>query len=213
MIEITKTQIKITGRLFICLPPHHFSTSNTTKMMPLALLPSRSAAAAIGASPARHLVGCTLCRAISSSGPKSAHPHEPPEHKHYSPPDIDSAQAERLAQHRLSRPGYSYLPKKILLLRHGRSLGNDDETLFSRLPDWKIPLSDEGKLEARRAGATIQRIVGDEGTPIMFYVSPYRRTKQTYDELQHHVTSDVLFTREEPRLREVSCVFFNLQYV
>ena len=92
------------------------------------------------------------------------------------------------------------LPKQILLLRHGRSLGNEDETLFSRLPDWKIPLSDEGKLQARRAGATIQRIVGD--APIMFYVSPYRRTKQTYDELQHHVTSDVLFTREEPRLRE-----------
>jgi len=92
------------------------------------------------------------------------------------------------------------LPKQILLLRHGQSLGNEDETLFSRLPDWKIPLSDEGRLQARRAGATIQRIVGD--APLTFYVSPYRRTKQTYDELQHHVTSDVLFTREEPRLRE-----------
>ena len=50
-------------------------------MMPLALLPSRSAAAAIGASPARRLVRCTFCRAISSaapaSGPKSAHSHDP----------------------------------------------------------------------------------------------------------------------------------------
>ena len=180
--------------------------------MPLALLPSRSAAAAIGASPARRLVRCTFCRAISSaapaSGPKSAHSHDPDPLD-----DTKAPEEQRSVQHghRLSRPGYSYLPKKILLLRHGRSLGNDDETLFSRLPDWKIPLSDEGKLEARQAGATIQRIVGDEGTPIMFYVSPYRRTKQTYDELQHHVTSDVLFTREEPRLREVSgCVF--LQY-
>lgn len=105
--------------------------------------------------------------------------------------------ARRSTNHAIIRTS---LPKQILLLRHGRSLGNEDETLFSRLPDWKIPLSDEGKLQARRAGATIQRIVGD--APIMFYVSPYRRTKQTYDELQHHVTSDVLFTREEPRLRE-----------
>jgi hypothetical protein len=171
-------------------------------MMPLALLPSRSAAAAIGTSSARRLVvRCTFCRAISSAPPTSA-----PTINSHDPDPLDDAKTEERQsaqhRHRLSRPGYSYLPKKILLLRHGRSLGNDDETLFARLPDWKIPLSDEGKLQARQAGATIQRIVG-EGTPIMFYVSPYRRTKQTYDELQHHVTSDVLFTREEPRLREV----------
>lgn len=89
------------------------------------------------------------------------------------------------------------LPKQILLLRHGLSLGNEDETLFANLADWKIPLSEEGKLQARRAGGTMQRMIGDD--PVMFYVSPYLRTKQTYDELQHHVTSDVLFTREEPR--------------
>ena len=172
-------------RIISCSARH-----NITKMTPLALLPSRSAAA-IGTSAGRRLGRCTFCRHGSSTT------HDP------DPLDDGAKAKHEQPVSRLSRPGYSYLPRKILLLRHGRSLGNDDETLFARLPDWKIPLSDEGKLQARRAGATIQRIVG-EGTPIMFYVSPYRRTKQTYDELQHHVTSDVLFTREEPRLREVS---------
>jgi len=92
------------------------------------------------------------------------------------------------------------LPRQIILLRHGRSLGNEDESLFANLADWKIPLSEEGRLQARKAGGIMQRMIGDD--PVMFYVSPYVRTKQTYDELQHHVTSDVLFTREEPRLRE-----------
>lgn len=92
------------------------------------------------------------------------------------------------------------LPRNIVLVRHGRSLGNDDETLFARMPDWKIPLSDEGRKQARMAGVRIQRIVGTD--PVFFYVSPYRRTKQTFQELQRSITSDVLFTREEPRLRE-----------
>lgn len=92
------------------------------------------------------------------------------------------------------------LPRNILLLRHARSLGNDDETLFARMPDWKIPLSAEGRRQARNAGEVIQRIVGHH--PVFFYVSPYRRTKQTLEEIKRSIRSDVLFTREEPRLRE-----------
>lgn len=92
------------------------------------------------------------------------------------------------------------LPKNILLLRHGRSLGNEDETLFGRLSDWKIPLSEEGRKQARQAGVKIQRVAGTD--PLLFYVSPYLRTKQTFEELSAAITSDVLLVREEPRLRE-----------
>uniref|UniRef100_A0A7S4I622 Phosphoglycerate mutase (2,3-diphosphoglycerate-dependent) n=1 Tax=Odontella aurita TaxID=265563 RepID=A0A7S4I622_9STRA len=100
-----------------------------------------------------------------------------------------------------SRPkATTNLPKNILLLRHGRSLGNEDETLFARLPDWRIPLSAEGRRQARTAGARIQRAAGSD--PLVFYVSPYLRTKQTFDEVRKAVTSDVLLVREEPRLRE-----------
>ncbi len=33
------------------------------------------------------------------------------------------------------------LPKRIILLRHGESLGNIDDTAYASIPDWKIPLT------------------------------------------------------------------------
>ena len=30
-----------------------------------------------------------------------------------------------------------YLPRRIILVRHGQSLGNVDETVFTHTPDWK----------------------------------------------------------------------------
>ena len=33
------------------------------------------------------------------------------------------------------------LPKRIILLRHGESLGNIDETAYASIPDWKIPMT------------------------------------------------------------------------
>lgn len=91
------------------------------------------------------------------------------------------------------------LPKNILLLRHGESLGNQDEAMFSTTPDWKIPLSDKGREQAQRAGRRIQQLI-DPADPILFYVSPYLRTKQTMKELR--LKNPILYTREEPRLRE-----------
>jgi len=91
------------------------------------------------------------------------------------------------------------LPRNILLLRHGESLGNQDESLFATTPDWKIPLSNRGRRQARAAGRRIVDLIGPSA-PILFYVSPYLRTKQTLEEL--HLPNPVLYTREEPRLRE-----------
>ena len=93
------------------------------------------------------------------------------------------------------------LPRNILLLRHGQSLGNVDEHLFATTPDWKIPLSERGKAQARDAGLRIKKIVGD--APLAIYVSPYRRTKETLQEVLPVLPNHpILFTREEPRLRE-----------
>jgi broad specificity phosphatase PhoE len=84
-------------------------------------------------------------------------------------------------------------------------MGNQDESLFGTVPDWKIELSTRGKLQAQAAGRRIQEIVGPNN-PVLFYVSPYQRTKQTLQELQSQLSSqtmhNTLFTREEPRLRE-----------
>jgi broad specificity phosphatase PhoE len=84
-------------------------------------------------------------------------------------------------------------------------MGNVDQTLFQSTPDWKMPLSESGKSQARAAGRLIQQIVGPKN-PILFYVSPYKRTKDTLVEIQSQLSpttrKNTLFTREEPRLRE-----------
>ena len=36
-------------------------------------------------------------------------------------------------------------PAKIVVVRHGQSRGNVDETEYSRVPDWKVALTDEGR--------------------------------------------------------------------
>ena len=35
-------------------------------------------------------------------------------------------------------------PKRIILVRHGRSAANDDPTVYSRIPDYNFELVDEG---------------------------------------------------------------------
>ena len=79
-------------------------------------------------------------------------------------------------------------------------MGNQDETLYSTTPDWKIPLSARGEQQARAAGRRIQTLIGADDAPVLFYVSPYKRTKQTLAHL--HLPHPILYTREEPRLRE-----------
>lgn len=64
-----------------------------------------------------------------------------------------------------------------------------------------MPLSNKGLRQAREAGNVIQQIVG-KTDPVIIYVSPYRRTKQTLEEVKLGLSNDVLLTREEPRLRE-----------
>lgn len=115
--------------------------------------------------------------------------------------------------------------ERIILVRHGESLGNIDETSYGRLADWRIPLTDEGKEQARAAGRTIRELMdrespdcegganganGDGGDDcgecrrsIFFYVSPYLRTRQTLRGILDEVNLDcVIGLREEPRISE-----------
>lgn len=38
-------------------------------------------------------------------------------------------------------------PKRIILVRHGLSAANDDQSVCSRIPDYKIELVDEGRMD------------------------------------------------------------------
>ena len=70
-------------------------------------------------------------------------------------------------------------PKRIILVRHGQSIANLDYGVQSHMPDHLIPLSDLGKTQSLEAGQKLKAITGDES--VMFYVSPFLRTRKTLE--------------------------------
>merc|ERR1719223_2202627 len=91
--------------------------------------------------------------------------------------------------------------KRIILIRHGESAGNVDPAAYVRTPDWQIALTEKGIAQARSTGHKLAALVKDE--PVYFCVSPYRRTRQTLEELGRAINkASVLGVREDPRLAE-----------
>jgi len=89
-------------------------------------------------------------------------------------------------------------PNRIILVRHGESEGNLDDTVYERVPDHRISLTPKGFEQARQTGAVIREVLDGETADV--YVSPYLRTRQTLEALALPVAErDV---RLEPRLRE-----------
>jgi broad specificity phosphatase PhoE len=62
------------------------------------------------------------------------------------------------------------LAKRIILIRHGQSEGNVDETAYETTADWQIALTSKGREQGRSAGRLLKELVGEE--ELMFYVSP-----------------------------------------
>ncbi|KAJ4954848.1 hypothetical protein NE237_011631 [Protea cynaroides] len=99
------------------------------------------------------------------------------------------------------------LPKRIILVRHGESQGNLDDTAYTTTPDNQIPLTPHGIEQARLAGERIRRFVSDDGRfhkwKVYFYVSPYERTRSTLREIgRSFPRKRILGVREECRIRE-----------
>lgn len=71
---------------------------------------------------------------------------------------------------------------RVLLVRHGESMGNIDLTLYRRLPDHRIPLSPKGEEQAIEAGKAIRRFYeAKKPRHIRLWTSPYMRMRQTAD--------------------------------
>jgi broad specificity phosphatase PhoE len=87
---------------------------------------------------------------------------------------------------------------RLILLRHGESVGNVDESAFCRIPDHAMTLTESGRRQSEAAGARLRELLG--APRIDVFVSPYRRTWQTLELLD--LGSRVRRIREEPRLRE-----------
>ena len=97
-------------------------------------------------------------------------------------------------------------PKRIILIRHGESQGNVDKTIYSKIPDYAIYLTDKGKDQAREAGKKIKEIIHSESYGC--YYSPYFRARQTMEESFFFINDgyftnrNLSFKKEEVRIRE-----------
>lgn len=103
----------------------------------------------------------------------------------------------------LPRASSSYIlfPKRIILVRHGESAANVDRAVYSTTPDWRIELTPNGITQAEACGTTLRSIVGSES--VYFYVSPYKRAKQTLTEIQKSFPpNQIIGEREDERIRE-----------
>ncbi|WP_026553974.1 histidine phosphatase family protein [Arthrobacter sp. 35W] len=89
-------------------------------------------------------------------------------------------------------------PRQIIMVRHGQSMANVDQTLYNRVPDYRIPLTELGVQQAKAAGERIRRQL--DGGQVCVYVSPYLRAYQTLEAL--NLGDSVERIIEEPRLRE-----------
>ena len=91
-------------------------------------------------------------------------------------------------------------PKRIILIRHGESLGNRDKSIYNELPDHRLPLTEKGKAQAENCGKALKDITKDE--TCFFYYSPLTRTRETLQEILKSFDQSPIVKREEPRIRE-----------
>jgi broad specificity phosphatase PhoE len=84
---------------------------------------------------------------------------------------------------------------RILLVRHGESLGNIDPSVHATTADHAVPLSERGREQAREAGRQIAAHYAADGEHahrhVRLWVSPYHRTRQTADAIQETAGSVV----------------------
>ncbi|KIX03116.1 uncharacterized protein Z518_06666 [Rhinocladiella mackenziei CBS 650.93] len=102
-------------------------------------------------------------------------------------------------------------PRLIIIIRHAQSEGNRDKTVHQTVPDHKVGLTAEGHQQALEAGEKLRALLRNDDT-LHFFISPYRRTRETTEGILNGLTSNdpvpSPFQRshikvyEEPRLRE-----------
>lgn len=91
-------------------------------------------------------------------------------------------------------------PHRIILIRHGECYANTDESKFATEPDYTIELTERGIMQADEAGKKLKRLIGHETA--YFYVSPFWRTRSTFEKIASHFPREQFCYSEEPRLRE-----------
>lgn len=93
-------------------------------------------------------------------------------------------------------------PKKIVLIRHGESVGNVDNSVYLTTPDHRIPLTDKGLEQSKNLAPVINSLIFGQ---FMIFVSPFTRARQTLEALEGGLRSGLHFSyfkQEDPRLAE-----------
>jgi broad specificity phosphatase PhoE len=100
-------------------------------------------------------------------------------------------------------------PRRIILVRHGESESNADKEVRRQKPDHAINLTPKGREQADAAGPLIAAAASAmkheslcDKYDAWFYVSPYYRTRQTFDGIAKAFDPDRIKKIEDPRLRE-----------
>jgi broad specificity phosphatase PhoE len=87
-------------------------------------------------------------------------------------------------QNRVARAHYNarIMPNTLTLIRHGQSMGNVDEHLYSTTSDNAMPLTKLGWEQARQAGRSLKERILKNSTQggVHFIVSPYVRAVETF---------------------------------
>jgi len=91
-------------------------------------------------------------------------------------------------------------PNRILLIRHGESQGNIDINQYQTVPDYALILTPKGIEQSKQAGDRIKEIIGSESVHVC--LSPYVRTRQTFQHLKTSIETNVKKVVEDPRIRE-----------
>ena len=102
-------------------------------------------------------------------------------------------------------------PRLIIVIRHAQSEGNRDKTIHQKTPDHKVSLTEEGHAQARQAGEKLRQLLRNDDT-LHFFISPYKRTRQTTEGILAGLCSNEpapspfqrshIKVYEEPRIRE-----------
>ncbi|CCH44288.1 hypothetical protein BN7_3850 [Wickerhamomyces ciferrii] len=94
-------------------------------------------------------------------------------------------------------------PRLIILIRHGESEGNCDKSVNRYVPNHKVILTERGHKQAQLAGEKLNSMITEEDS-VLFYTSPYKRTRQTLDGLVNGIKNRNISYKihEEPRMRE-----------
>jgi broad specificity phosphatase PhoE len=116
------------------------------------------------------------------------------------------------------------LPINLLFVRHGETYGNLDPTLYSRMADHAIRLTDKGRAQADAAGEFLAQMLAEQRDKdpenfgkIRLWHSPFYRARETAAHIlyplgqvfDHTPYSGVLSYREEPRLMEQKMGLFD----